>query len=197
VVLESELRALCLWGRCSTTWAIPPFLFALAIYEIGSHFYSGQPGLPSSYFMLPALAGIIGVYHHTQLFPLRCSFMNLLFGVALNCSPPNLTLPSSLNYSHELPGPGMNLLFFFWWTWGLNSQLCTCKAGALPLEAHLQSILLWLFWRWGKGGCMPPAWDDLEPRSSWSQLPKQLGLQLWSTSTQLWIYFLNTSSLLN
>jgi hypothetical protein len=32
---------------------------------------------------------------------------------------------------------------------GLNSGLCTCKAGALPLEPHLQSILLWLFWRWG------------------------------------------------
>jgi hypothetical protein len=33
--------------------------------------------------------------------------------------------------------------------WGLNLGLCTCKAGALLLEPHLQSILLWLFWRWG------------------------------------------------
>jgi hypothetical protein len=31
----------------------------------------------------------------------------------------------------------------------LNSGLCTCKAGALLLEPHLQSIFLWLFWRWG------------------------------------------------
>jgi hypothetical protein len=27
--------------------------------------------------------------------------------------------------------------------WGLNSGLCTCKAGAVPLEPHLQSVLLW------------------------------------------------------
>jgi hypothetical protein len=40
-------------------------------------------------------------------------------------------------------------LFFFWWDWGLNSGHHVCKAGILPLEPHLQSILLWLFWRWG------------------------------------------------
>jgi hypothetical protein len=39
--------------------------------------------------------------------------------------------------------------FFLWWDWGLNSGLCTCKAVTLLLEPHLQSILLWLFWRWG------------------------------------------------
>jgi hypothetical protein len=38
--------------------------------------------------------------------------------------------------------------------WGLISGLCACKAdageaGNLPLEPHLQSILLWLFWRQG------------------------------------------------
>jgi hypothetical protein len=32
--------------------------------------------------------------------------------------------------------------FFFGKNWGLNSGLCSYKAGALP---HLQSILLWLF----------------------------------------------------
>jgi hypothetical protein len=31
----------------------------------------------------------------------------------------------------------------------LNSGVHTCKADAVPLEPHLQSILLWLFWRWG------------------------------------------------
>jgi hypothetical protein len=30
--------------------------------------------------------------------------------------------------------------FFFSWNWGLNSGLCTCKAGALLLEPHLQSF---------------------------------------------------------
>jgi hypothetical protein len=38
---------------------------------------------------------------------------------------------------------------FFWWDWGLTSGLHTCKVGTLLLEPHLQSILLWLFWRWG------------------------------------------------
>jgi hypothetical protein len=28
--------------------------------------------------------------------------------------------------------------FYFSWDWGLNSGLCTCKAGALLLETHLQ-----------------------------------------------------------
>jgi hypothetical protein len=30
--------------------------------------------------------------------------------------------------------------FFFWWNWRLNSSLRICKAGALPLEPHLQYI---------------------------------------------------------
>jgi hypothetical protein len=32
-----------------------------------------------------------------------------------------------------------HLLYFLWWDWSLNSGLCTCQAGALPLEPHLQS----------------------------------------------------------
>jgi hypothetical protein len=33
-------------------------------------------------------------------------------------------------------------IYLFWWDWHLNSELCACKAGALPLplESHLQSI---------------------------------------------------------
>jgi hypothetical protein len=34
------------------------------------------------------------------------------------------------------------LLFFFLWDWGFNSGLHTCKAGAVPLEPHLQPILI-------------------------------------------------------
>jgi hypothetical protein len=54
------------------------------------------------------------------------------------------------------PTPGVlchsnffSTFFSFWWDWALNSGLCTCKAGALLLKPHLQSILLCLFWRWG------------------------------------------------
>jgi hypothetical protein len=36
-------------------------------------------------------------------------------------------------------------LFFGEWNYGLNSGLCAVKAGALPFEPHVQSVLLWLF----------------------------------------------------
>jgi hypothetical protein len=26
--------------------------------------------------------------------------------------------------------------YFFWWDWGLNSGLCTCKTGGPPFESH-------------------------------------------------------------
>jgi hypothetical protein len=71
------------------------------------------------------------------------------------------------------------LLFFFWWgDLGLNSGLCTCKAGTLPLERHLQSIFLWLFWRWGLVKLF--AWAGFKPRSSGSQLSKE-GFQACAT----------------
>jgi hypothetical protein len=43
---------------------------------------------------------------------------------------------------------------------GLNTGLCICKAGALLLEPYLQSILLWLYWRWGSQEQF--AWAGLE-----------------------------------
>jgi hypothetical protein len=36
----------------------------------------------------------------------------------------------------------------------LNSELHSCKSGALPLEPLPQSFLLWLFWRWGLAFCL-------------------------------------------
>jgi hypothetical protein len=39
-----------------------------------------------------------------------------------------------------------SILIFYW---AMNSGLHVHKADALPLEPQLQSILLWLFWRWG------------------------------------------------
>jgi hypothetical protein len=39
-------------------------------------------------------------------------------------------------------------LFIYWWDWGLNSGPCS-------LETQLQSILLWLFWRWYLVNCLP------------------------------------------
>jgi hypothetical protein len=48
------------------------------------------------------------------------------------------------------------------WDWGLNSGLWAYKAGALPLESHLQSILI----------CELFSWAGLKPWSSLSQPPK-------------------------
>jgi hypothetical protein len=50
-----------LQGGCSDTGATPAALLALAILEIGSRFffYSGQPGLQFSYFVLPAVAQLL------------------------------------------------------------------------------------------------------------------------------------------
>jgi hypothetical protein len=44
------------------------------------------------------------------------------------------------------------------WNWDLNSGLCICKAGTLLLEPHLQSILLWWFWRWDLERTICPGW---------------------------------------
>jgi hypothetical protein len=50
---------------------------------------------------------------------------------------------------------------FCLWDWGLNSEFPISKAGILPLEPHLQFILLWLFWRWGSQEVL--AWSGLKP----------------------------------
>jgi hypothetical protein len=50
-----ELKALCLLSKCYTTWVIPPTLFVLVIFQIGSLF-SLPPGLLSDNYppMSPA-----------------------------------------------------------------------------------------------------------------------------------------------
>jgi hypothetical protein len=59
--------ALARWA--STTWAIPPTLFCFGYFgDKGLAFCPGRPGLWSSYFMLPTIAGMIGTCHHAQLF---------------------------------------------------------------------------------------------------------------------------------
>jgi hypothetical protein len=49
--------------------------------------------------------------------------------------------------------------FFFLVVLGLNSGSYDCSAGTLALGPHLQSILLWLFWRQDLMNCLP--WLDL------------------------------------
>jgi hypothetical protein len=47
--------------------------------------------------------------------------------------------------------------------WVLNSGLCTCKAGALPLDPYLKSTMLWLFCRWGVENYLPGMVSNLDP----------------------------------
>jgi hypothetical protein len=64
----------------------------------------------------------------------------------------------------------------------LNSGLCTCKAGALPLEPLLQSILLWLFWRWNLESYLPGL--ALNPDPSHLGLPRITGMSQWHPATE-------------
>jgi hypothetical protein len=57
--------------------------------------------------------------------------------------------PSVLIHPPIHPSIHPSSLSLFWYDWNLNSGLATCKTGALSLELQPQSILLWLFWRWG------------------------------------------------
>jgi hypothetical protein len=50
------------------------------------------------------------------------------------------------------------------WNWSLNSRLSDCKAGALLLDPHLQSILLWLFWRCGLMTYFPKLVSNCDPQ---------------------------------
>jgi hypothetical protein len=45
--------------------------------------------------------------------------------------------------------------YFFGRTEVLHSGLCACKPGALPLELHHWSILLWFILRWGFRNYLP------------------------------------------
>jgi hypothetical protein len=87
-------------------------------------------------------------------------------GMFLICSPVS-SKPSILMATPMTIGAWLSLLtdtwscclghvcLFVWGDWVLNSELHPCKAGALQLESHLQSIFLWLFWWWGLTSYFP------------------------------------------
>jgi hypothetical protein len=64
-----------------------------------------------------------------------------------------------------ISGDGFWFLFFsfFGWEWNLNSGLYTYKAGALLLEPHVQSILLWFFGDEKMEYCLPMLVSNLNP----------------------------------
>jgi hypothetical protein len=64
---------------------------------------------------------------------------------------------------HFALGPTNYAVPIIGWEWDLNSGLHICKAGALLLEPLHQSILLWLFWRWGLANYLPRLASNLNP----------------------------------
>jgi hypothetical protein len=69
-------QSFSLLGRHSTTSVVTPVLFLLIIFEIRYCFFClGQPG-SQSYFKLPVIAGMTGVYHSG----LRWYYINFLPG---------------------------------------------------------------------------------------------------------------------
>jgi hypothetical protein len=54
-------------------------------------------------------------------------------------------------------------LFLFWWDWNLNLGLRAHKAGILLIDPHFQSILFWLFWRWGVVNYLPGLVSNHDP----------------------------------
>jgi hypothetical protein len=99
-----EFSALYLLGMHSTTWTIPSALFLLAmIFEIGSHFI---PELTCHYSPICASPHSWYNRHCHSIQPLvETGLMNFLFKLSSNCYPPDLYLPSILDYRLELLCP--------------------------------------------------------------------------------------------
>jgi heme/copper-type cytochrome/quinol oxidase subunit 4 len=81
-----------------------------------------------------------GVYYNI---PFLC--LILLLAVFFLFLAVTLSKDLSILFIFSINQVSFHLFFFFWWDWRLNSGLSTCKADALQLEPHFQSILLWLF----------------------------------------------------
>jgi hypothetical protein len=71
VVLGFEHRTLNLQGRPSTIWATPSAIFALIIWEVGLASCSAWTSILLFYFTFLNIAGMTGMHHHAQFFPLE------------------------------------------------------------------------------------------------------------------------------
>jgi hypothetical protein len=81
------------------------------------------------------------------------------------CQDPFVNLMKAKNSFFVKNFNQLFIFIYFWWDWSLSSELGICKAGALWLEPHLQSTLLWLFWRWRSHELFAEANSPLIPAS--------------------------------
>jgi hypothetical protein len=68
------------------------------------------------------------------------------------------------------------LFFFFFFLVGLNLGLRTYEADTLPLEPHIHSFLLWLFYKWGLKNCSSLLASNGDPPASASKVAKITGV---------------------
>jgi hypothetical protein len=88
-------------------------------------------------------------------------------GLTSKCDSLDIYFLGSWDYRNEPLHLAWGVVFFFLVGLGFELGLCTCKEDTFLLEPHLQSVLVWLFWRWGSLELF--AWAGLEPPSSQSQ----------------------------
>jgi hypothetical protein len=117
-----------------------PFLLWL-FWRQGVVLCPGWPGPWSFCFMLPAVAGIIGVHTPT-------SFL-LRWGVSQTFClgwPTAMMFPISAFWVARIIGMSylypVSIYLFLLVRWGLDSWFHTCKAGTLQLETHLQPMMV-------------------------------------------------------
>jgi hypothetical protein len=134
------------------------------------------PRLPWTMILLISVfqvVGITGVSYCTQL--------TLLFMSSLVCvyPSPTLRLANALGFSFQKKNLTMLskiIIGFYVLQWNSTTFVCVCvydrgfelrarhlQIGTLPLEPHLQSILLWLFWRLCLANYLPGITTNLDP----------------------------------
>jgi hypothetical protein len=110
MVLRFKRRVLRLLNRCSTTWGTLPATFCFSYFSGGVSQFCPRPAI--LHLMASYLSGITGLHHHTSLL-IKMRFLSLLPGLALNCDPPSLHIPSSWdNRMHHYARPYVRVVFY-------------------------------------------------------------------------------------
>jgi hypothetical protein len=99
--LEFGLRILYLLGQMlyHLSQASSPFCFAYFLIEFHVYGWISLDHMPLIYAF--CIAGMTDSYHHTQLYWLSQSVINVFLRLTSNCYPTNLCLPSTWNCRHE------------------------------------------------------------------------------------------------
>jgi hypothetical protein len=148
-VLEFELRASHLLGKCSTTSTMPPALSSLDYFTYRVSCFLHRAGFRAWFSYLCFLDSLD--HRHTPCFEM--GLINSLPVLASNHDSPNLYLHSSWNFRHEPLCLAAFSSFLI-----LSLSLCGLY---IRLSLHIghfnRSTILWTWvgvelWNWGMGG---------------------------------------------